>query len=248
MKSSLAALCALHVIGDALILWLGYAWLSIPESNAAHLLWSLLIVLLFVCSALWLHGTAFVYFRRSPESNFRNSAITALQHLPALFVLAVVAIVLYWLLSVVNGMLGQPAFQLASWLTMTIRKPVPPPRILALFHGIVWLVRWLVLPAILVPAAAVLAAEGFGGSRNFFGKPRLLRALVVFVLLLGAVWAPMKLLAWVPEMPNFGAEMGSFLVRAAIAYLLFAGLLLVLERAISSGSPSLTQRNSSATP
>jgi hypothetical protein len=248
MKSSLAALCAVHVIGNALILWLGYAWLGIPESNAVHLLWSLLTVLLFACSALWLHGTAFVYFRRSPESNLRNSAVVALRHLPALFALAVIAIVLYWLLSVVNGMLGQPAFQLASWLTMTIRKPVPPPRILAWFHGVVWLVQWLVLPAIFVPAAAKLAAEGFGSIRNFVEKPRLLRSLTVFVLLLGAVWAPMKLLAWVPEMPNFAAEMGSFLVRAAIAYLLFAGLLLVLERAMSSGSPSLTQRSSSATP
>ncbi|HXR76496.1 MAG TPA: hypothetical protein VN737_11020 [Bryobacteraceae bacterium] len=248
MRSSLTAVCALHLIGNALILWLGYAWLSIPESNAAHLLWSLLIVLVFACSALWLHGTAFVYFRRAPESNLRHSAVVALRHLPALFALAVIVIVLYWLLTVVNGLLDQPAFQLASWLTMTIRKPVPPARILALFHGIVWLVQWLVLPAILVPTAAKVAAEGFGSIRRLIEKPSLLRSLTIFVLLLGAVWAPMRLLAWVPEMPNFAAEMGSFLLRAIIAYLMFAGFLLALERAISSGRPSLTQRRSSAIP
>ena len=38
----------------------------------------------------------------------------------------------------------------------------------------------------------------------------------IFVLLLCALWLPMKLLEWIPAMPNFGAEMASFLVRGAL--------------------------------
>ena len=247
MKSSLMILCVLHLIGDALILWLGYAWLSIPESNAAHLLWSLFVVLLFACSALWLHGTALAYFSGT-ESTFRRSGAAALRHLPALVVLAIVAIVVYWLVNVANNALANPAFSLASWLTMTFRKPVSPPSVLAVFHAIIWLIEWLILPALFAPVAAAVAINGFAGFGKFAARPRLWRSLAIFVLLLCALWLPMKLLEWIPVMPNFGAEMASFLVRGGIAYLLFAGFLLVLERVTSSGMPSLTQRNSAAVP
>ncbi|HEX6546536.1 MAG TPA: hypothetical protein VF023_09535 [Bryobacteraceae bacterium] len=247
MKSSLTILCALHLIGDALILWLGYAWLSIPESNTTHLLWSLFVVLLFACSALWLHGTALAYFSGT-ESTFRRSGAAALRHLPALVVLAIVALVVYWLVNLVNGALGNPAFSLASSLTMTFRKPVSPPSVLAVFHAIIWLIEWLVLPALFAPVAAAVAINGFSGFRKFAVRPRLWRSLAIFVLVLCVLRLPMKLLEWIPAMPNFGAEMASFLVRGGIAYLLFAGFLLVLERVISSGMPSFTHRNNTAVP
>lgn len=248
MKSSLTILCVLHLIGNALILWLGYAWLSVPESNAAHLLWSLFVVLLFAFSALWLHGTALAYFSGASDFTFRRSAASALRHLPALFALAVVALVVYWLVNLASSALGNPAFSLASWLTMTFRKPVSPPRVLAVFDAIVWLIEWLVLPALFAPVAAAVAINGFAGFRKFGTMPRLWRSLAIFVLLLCALWLPTKLLEWIPAMPNFGSEMASFLIRSGIAYLLFAGFLLVLERVTSSGMPSLTQRNSAAVP
>jgi hypothetical protein len=246
---SLAILCGLHLLGNALILWLGYAWLSIPESNAAHLVWSVLLILLFVCSALWLHGTAFAWFsRRRPESNLRRAVVVALRHLPALFVLAIISILLYILVSWFKSTLDQPAFRLASWLTLTLRKPVPPPRILAVFHGIIWLIDWLLLPALLVPLAAAVSTEGFAGFRRFASMPRLWKSLGIFVLVVGAVWVPLKLLAWIPKVPSFSAEMASFLLRAGVAYFLFAGLLLVLEKVTSAGIPSFIQRSSSAMP
>lgn len=247
MKSSLTILCILHLIGDALILWLGYAWLSIPESNTTHLLWSLFVVLLFACSALWLHGTALAHFSGT-ESTFRRAAASALRHLPALVVLAIVALVVYWLVNLANSALGNPAFSLASWLTMTFRKPVSPPSVLAVFHAIIWLIEWLILPALFAPVAAAIAISGFAGFRKFGARPRLWRSIAIFVLLFCALWLPMKLLEWIPVMPNFSAEMASFLVRGGIAYLLFAGFLLMLERVTSSGMPSFTQRNSAAVP
>jgi hypothetical protein len=247
VKSSLIILCVFHLIGDALILWLGYAWLSVPESNTAHLLWSLFIVLLFGCSALWLHGTALVYFSGA-ESTFRHSASSALRHLPGLIVLAVAGLIVYWVVNLVDGTLGDPAFSLASWLTMTFRKPVSPLKVLAVFHTIVWLMEWLVLPALFAPVAAAIATSGFAGFRKFATRPRLWPSFAIFVLLLCALWLPMKLLEWIPTMPNFSAEMASFLVRGGIAYLLFAGSLLAFERVTSSGMPSFTHRNNAAVP
>jgi hypothetical protein len=238
MRSQLFVLCALHLLGNALI----------PESNAAHLVWSAFIVLLFICSVLWLHGTAFAWFGRRPESNLRPSFVRALRHLPALFVLAIISILFYILVSWFKGTLGQPAFQLASWLTLTLRNPLPPARVLGVFHGIVWLIQWLVLPALLLPVSAAVSNEGFAGFQRFARKPRFWQSLGIFFLVIGAVWLPMKLLAWIPKMPSFSAEMASFLLRGGFAYLLFAGLLLVLEKVTSTGIPSFTQRSSSAMP
>ncbi len=248
MKSAPAGLFGLHLIGDALILWLGYAWLSIPESDTAHLLWSLAVVVAFVCSALWLHGTALVYFNRPARADLRHSAAIAFRHLPALIVLVAITLLLYGLIEWADMNLGAPAFQLASWLTLTVRKPVSPERVLAVFHGAVWVVRWWVLPAWLLPAAAGVALGNWGGLRRFGHWPRIWISVKILALVLAGIWAPLKLLAWIPKMPNFGAEMASFLVRGAIAYLLFAVLLLAVERITSVGIPSSNQRSSTAVP
>jgi hypothetical protein len=248
VKTPLTVLLSFHLLGNALLLWLGYTWLGIPESNTAHLLLSVAALLVFICATLWLHGTAFVYFSRETGRGLRQATVAALRHLPALAALAGLAVLLYAALMWANGMLDAPAFRVASWLTLTIRKPVPPARVLLIFQALVWLLRWLLLPALLIPPAAAISANGFAGFKRFARRWELLRSLKVFALVLGAVWVPLKLLAWVPKMPNFSAEMASLLVRAAAAYLLSAGLLLVLERIASAGSPSLSHRSSSAVP
>ncbi len=248
MRSARTGLCALHLVGDAFLLWLGYRWLSIPESDAGHLAFSACVIVLFVCGALWLHGTGWAFFSGTSGHRLGRGAGAALAHIPALFLLALLSVGLYAGVNWIDARLGNPSFQLASWLTMTIRKPIAPGSVLAVFQGIVWLVRWLILPAVLVPAAARVSVSGLRGLPGLVSIPRFVVAVKIFVLLLGAIWVPMRIMAWVPKMPNFAAEMASFLMRGALAYLLFAGLLLVLERATAAGNPALTQRSNSAMP
>ena len=52
-------LIAIHLAGNALLLWLGYYWLGLGESRAATLAWSAAIALVIVAGACWLHGAAF---------------------------------------------------------------------------------------------------------------------------------------------------------------------------------------------
>ena len=47
-----------HLVGNALLLYVGYRWLGMSESDGPHLLASISALLLFVFGALWLHGTA----------------------------------------------------------------------------------------------------------------------------------------------------------------------------------------------
>jgi hypothetical protein len=248
MNKSTTTLCALHLAGDALILWLGYTWLGMGESDTGRLALSAMILALFGCSAVWLHGTAFVHFDGAAGSSLRRAGGVALRHLPPLLLLAVLACVVYALLTWLYGSLGRPAFVIGSYLTMLFRRPVPPARVLDTFHVLIWLLRWLVVPALLVPVAARIAVAGWRGFRFSPQSKRALYWMQVCLLLLGAVWLPMKLLAWIPGMPNFGAEMASFLIRLAVAYLLFACVLLTLEWRTAGGRPLLTQPRTSSTP
>jgi hypothetical protein len=248
MNRNVLTLGALHLAGDALILWLGYAWLGMGESNTLRLLLSGLVILLFACSAVWLHGLALVHFDGAAGSSLGRASRVALRHLPQLLAVLFIACLIYALLGWLYGSLGGVAFTMGSFFTMLVRKPVAPETILAIFHGLIWILRWLVAPALLIPLAAQAAVHGWHGFRVPQQSKRPRYWLQVFLLLIAGVWAPMKLLAWIPGMPNFAAEMASFLIRLAIAYLLFSMLLLVLEWRTAGGRPVVTQPSTSSTP
>jgi hypothetical protein len=76
MNRSILELSILHLAGNALIGWLGYYWLGTGESDSLQLLWSSLLVFLFLTSAVWLHGTALVKF--SSDTTLVKAARTAL--------------------------------------------------------------------------------------------------------------------------------------------------------------------------
>ncbi|MBV9038542.1 MAG: hypothetical protein JO182_28905, partial [Acidobacteriaceae bacterium] len=86
MKRATVSLWLLHLIGNALLLWLGYYWLGVGESDTAHLLGSAAIVLGGVCVALFLHGTALVYFDRDGERSLAHAMGTAARNLLPLLV------------------------------------------------------------------------------------------------------------------------------------------------------------------
>ena len=160
MTRSALPLVILHFVGNALILWLGYYWLGLPESDGAHLAWSALVVLFFAVSALWLHGMGFAVFYRESGSTFVSAARRVSANLIPLFVLALIAIAIYWILTVVYDKFGHKAFLIASYLTLHLRKPVTPGRVLGWYHGLIWLLRWVIVPVILLPIAASTALSG----------------------------------------------------------------------------------------
>jgi len=173
-------LAAIHVVGNAVLLGLGYYWLGIGETRAATLLWSALIAVVLLLLASYLH------------------AATLKTSVRRLLPVAIGTIAVYLLLA---------------------RFTAPA----------LWPVRWIVIPVIALALAT--------GSKHW-QKP--LYWLEVPILLLCAVWLPLKLMAWVPHVGNFGLQMFSFTLRALAAYLLFVGGTLALE--------FLTQSNRVASP
>ena len=230
-------IAAIQLAGYAVALMLGYYWLSIGEARIGLLAWSLTLALFTAALFLWIHGAGLAYGLNS-DAPFR----TTLRRLPALLVAAIVVLLLYIALGKLQDESADPAFRLASWLTLKFRKPVKPATVTRIVSGIFWLIRWIVLPILLVPLVRIVATTwrrppGLRGGSVW--PQRLLTPL----LLLAALWLPFRILHWRPLMSSFPLEMASFILRAAIAYLLFTAGLLALE-----GIPLLTQRKTTPSP
>lgn len=243
MTRSHVALGVSHLIGNALLLWLGYVWLGIGEDSQLHLVASVAVFLAFGLAALWLHGTALALFAQESTTSFAAAGWTTLRRLPWLFLLAVIVALVYILLSYCYGAFDHGAFVIASWLTMTLRMPVRPASVLSCFHALIWLLRWIVVPAVTLPFAARLVSK----TSLRLGR-RWPYWLAVGGLLLVAVWVPLKLLHWRPITKGFALEVASLVARIGAGYLLFVVALLALEFLTSFGKPPASHPSTVVSP
>lgn len=250
MTGSRIAIAVSHLIGNALLLFLGYYWLGLGESDALHLAFSAAVVLLFFLGAVWLHGTALVLFKPDENTRFGAAARRALRNLAPLAVLCVIVLLIYMALSHFYDSFGHKAFQLGSYTTMKLRRPVEPPKVLSAFHGFIWILRWLVVPFLALPIAAAVADLGWKGfSLSALKRSRkLLFWIQAGVLCLLAIYLPLHLFYWIPQVSSFALETVSVVLRFTLGYFLFTGGLLALEFVTSAGSPRSTQVNTVVSP
>ncbi len=242
---SLRRMTLLHLVANALLLWLGYYWLGVGESRASTLAWSACVAVLIVGLGCCSYGAALVYFQKPRQPAWR----TALRNLLPLAIAVIVVATIYWLLARWADYSTKPAFQIASYLTLKFRTPVRPASVLRVFNAVLWVVRWAVLPVLLLPMASAIAGRGWSGFRAIGANARKwLYWIEVPILLLCVFWIPLKLLGWVPHVNGFGMETVSFTLRAVFAYLLFGTAWLVLAFVTSGGKPRLTQSSTLASP
>lgn len=222
---------ALHLAGNAFLLWFGYYWLGIGESSIPRFLWSLTVGLAFAALTLWLHSGTLVFFQESLGAARRSAC-----HLPWIFTLAVLAISLYFGVGWLRELLRKPSVEWASWLTFHLRRPVAPATTARVVSAVFWAIRWMLLPALLLPVAADLARSGRTIPRGRFPLLRDWRYwLEVPVLLVIAIDLPFRLIGWVPQVNGFALEMVSFTLRMLVGYLLFVGAWLLLLFVTATG-------------
>jgi hypothetical protein len=194
------------------------------------LLWSALDALAILALVCWFHGATLVFFRKHGELKINDAFRMSLRHVPALLSATILVLALYGLLAWAAGASGQPAFRLASWLTLKLRTPVKPATVARVFQGAFWVVRWVVLPAALLPMASGIAERGWRGFGEFSWRSGWRYWLAVPLLLAAGLLLPFVVLGWVPAVSGFTLEMVSFSLRALVAYLLFVGSIWTLER------------------
>jgi hypothetical protein len=249
MTRTARILCLLHLPANALLLWLAYEWLSMAESTLARLAASAAAALLLLALACWLHGATFAGFRRGAGPGVAAAFRTALRNLLPLLLVALAAMALYGFLAWWADYSATPSARLASWLTFHLRRPVKPAMVLRCFNAVLWMVRWALLPAELLPLASGVAARGWRGLGEFgWRRDSRLYRLEVPLLALCALWLPFRLLHWAPRVSGFNMEMLSFALRAGAAYLLFVGAVLLVEFLTSRGKPAASQLRTVASP
>jgi hypothetical protein len=238
----------LQLAGNALLLWLAYRWLWIGEGTASELLWSAVVALAIAAASCWMQGAAFAYFG-SAKRQLRPALSGALRNVLPLLVAAIALAALYFLLYQSSGWSARPAFRIASYLTMKLRKPVKPSSVLRWFQAAIWLMEWMVVPVLVLPMMAGIAARGWAGFRDFGARVRnWLYWIETPALALLAFWVPFRLYDWVPRTHSFGMEMTSFVLRIGVGYLLLVGAWLALVFVTSAGTPRFTQSKTAVSP
>ncbi len=229
-RSGVLKLWVLNLFGNAAVLGLWYYWLLIPDAHGWQVAWSAVLALVTVLFVLWLRAGTLAWFR---VSEFRNEPAigrafrVGFRHIGPLAVWAALGACIAWIiLSAANY---TPQFSV--WIRQKVNAGPSPRNVM---HGSDWLlfvVLWIVLPAIWAPVATTIAASGFSG-RHFARSFRVLRQPLYWILLciviaLGA-WVPYKLVTWVPDLTSLRQQAWSAGLRFAAAYLVLITAFILL--------------------
>lgn len=225
-------LWVLHFVGNAILLFGVFAWLSIGDANAAQLVGTVIYGISIAFLAIWLYGGTFQYFSATPRETLFRAFQRSIRTLLPFAVVVIVAVLVYWLLSVAGGRISDTAATVASWLTLKLRRPVKPVVVARMFLWILRAIEWLGLPLLFVPIASSVAVHGwrgFGGDR-FAAFRRRWYALLCPALVLAALFAPYLITHWVPGVHGMTLQTVSAVVRFAVAYVIFITAWLALAR------------------
>ncbi len=221
----------IQFVANLLLFGLFTAWLLIPVANAGYLVLNILLALLLLVAALVLHAGTLNFFHsqsRKEGALLKDVFECALRNSLAVVVCAG-AVFLLWL-AVRKADAYQetlPAY-LRSITPMSLRKHASLPAFQGLFDAILFALRWIVVPGLLLPFLASASRLGFHG----FGRQGLTAwkktvrsipywSVVILSALLG-VLATEKIMGWTPDFrtSTFAGETASLVLRAFVSYLL----------------------------
>lgn len=223
IKSSLAAVCdrkllVLHVVLNAVLCAAGAFWLLVPDEHGWQIVATVVSALALLLMAIWLHAGTLAYCTRG---RLREQAIgRALWQGLAFFIVVAVMLCLadrvsHW---------AESSAQLSGYLYSKLpsfRRALTYNR---LYESVVCLfvvLRFYVVPGLLLPLSAAAAAYGFsrrlGRGLCALGCWRYWLWLAVLVLL--GVEVPRLLIYWTPT-GTLRFETLSMVLRLSVAYLL----------------------------
>jgi hypothetical protein len=225
-------LWVLHVVVNPVLFVLFAGWLLIPESSGWHLGLSVAGVIVLAVAALVLHSSTLGYLASRWQSEsvphpLLASFTRARRNLIAFALCAAVGYLLWNsanLLDLYRIML--PAY-LRSAMPAFLRRQVSAETIASAYTAIVFVIRWVLLPGVLLPVLASVASCGFAGFAR--GGPPLWRAvrsgwywLVIATAALLGVVLTSALVVWHPlaRDASFAVESISMVIRFSAGFAL----------------------------
>src|ERR1700722_7138971 len=152
----------IQAAGNALLFWCAFTWLGIRDSRNWQLIETAVFGLVILVPWLWLQDGTFVYCADRSQgvwTAFRKS----LKTLAIFSAVAIGFVLLCWALGKLDGPLTTAGQRTASWLTFHLRRPIKPATWVRWYLAALWCVRFIVLPAIVLPIAAGAARSGARG-------------------------------------------------------------------------------------
>jgi len=241
----------IQLVGNALLFLLFAGWLLLPVATELHVLLNALAIVALAAAGLVLHaGTLNFYFEQSLNERplIRSAFGRAVKHILAIGACVGLLIALWALLDLSKPRQLALPFYVRSLLPSFVRVHLAMWWFQIAVEGIVFAIRWIVIPGLILPLVVETANSGF----RAFGKLGLAafrnsvkRASYWMVLLLAAVVgcvAPISLLDWTPEFqnPTLHLEAFSLIARLSAAYVLaVASWLLVCSIAGRFSGPAV---------
>lgn len=223
-------LLVLHIVANPILFGLFALWLLIPVASGFHLLLNFIVAVGLLGVVITLHaGTLNYYSDAQPGGTpFFPPFRRALRHLfPVAVCVAVFCVLWLSVEKLESFQITFPAY-LRSTFPVSLRRHVTQSSLESMFTAAIFFLRWILVPAFVLPLTFQAADRGFRG----FGKDGLSAwSKTVFnlsfwiILLVGAligVLGSEKIMALTPDFKTstFHGELASLTVRLPIAYFL----------------------------
>jgi hypothetical protein len=221
----------IQLLGNALLFALFAGWLLLPVATELHVLLNAVVLLGLAVVGLVLHaGTLNFYFEQGSSERplIRSAFGRAVKHILAICACVGLLFALWALLDLSKSRQLALPFYVRSLLPDFIRVHLAVWWFQVAVEGVVFAIRWIVIPGLILPLVVEAANSGF----RAFGKLGLAalrksvtRASYWIVLLLAAFVgcvAPVSLLDWTPAFknPTLHLEAVSLIARFSTAYIL----------------------------
>ena len=221
-RSGVLRLWLLNLFGNAAALAVWYYWLLIPDAHGWQVACSALLALLVIVLVVWLRAGTLAWFR---VAEFRSQAVIGpafrrgLRHMVPLAVWFALGVLVGYLIIRV----GHYTPQFSVWIRQKVNAGPPPRNVMRDTDWFLFLLLWVVLPALWLPVATTVSAVGFSRAhmaRSFRVLRQPLYWILLCVLIGVGAWVPYKLVTWVPELSTLKQQAWSAGLRFIAAYLI----------------------------
>jgi hypothetical protein len=219
----------LQAVANPLLFALFIGWLLIPERRGWHLGASLVSMLFLAAAALLVHAGALAYFAESEEAApvvLRATYRRALQNLAAFALCAAIMYLVWRSTDRLDAYQSSLPAYLRSMPAM-MRRHISRAEVIGAHAALIFLVRWIIWPGLLLPFAAAVALSGFRGlGQGRLATWRAIRSgwywLTIAITAVAGVLLTSSLVDWRPLVrgASISAESASMAIRLFAAYLI----------------------------
>ncbi|HEY6249920.1 MAG TPA: hypothetical protein VI685_08150 [Candidatus Angelobacter sp.] len=219
----------LQFFGNAVIIVSFILWLHIPDAYWWELFFQAVILLALLVAALLLHAGTLDYYSDvygGKDAGLKPAFKNAFKHLLALAVSVVVFCVLLYFVNKLEDYQFQFPGYLRSELPAWLRRHISEPAMDHLYEGFIFIVRWIVVPGLVLPLCLLTTRIGFRGFIKFRSWWRAVRNLAFWIVLIVAaivgVYCVGKIMHWLldPKTATLTGEKIWLAFRMFVAYLL----------------------------